>query len=399
MSASVSWFRLLVLISFNKTKQYVNKSLNIRNIKFLPFRGVEQEMNSPIDEKAPIFPPKTVWDVEGVKSAGLYTWFKEISEELPNGWVVADKQHMLMLGGYSYLGLNKNKAISTAAVDAVQKYGTGMSGSRFLAGTTDLHSNLERRIAQTHKKDSALLYSSGYLANVSTIACLLKSNDYVLCDKLNHASIMDGARYSHAEFIRYHHNDVSHLEELLIKIPNSSRKLVVTDSIFSMSGEPARLPEIIRACKKYNAILMVDECHSMYVLGATGGGITEYFNIDPNDIDIVMATLSKAIPAGGGYVATNEKIVEFLRHESHGFIYSVALSAVMAAAATKALDVFEENRAQLVEKLHDNTAVTKGEVRSDDQPPGFASLVTLGQLRRGSLRPSLRSERRLEGCL
>jgi len=323
------------------------------------------EKNSPL-----VFPPKTVWDVEGGKSAGLYTWFKEITEELPNGWVIADNQHMLMLGGYSYLGLNKNEDINKAALDSIEKYGTGMSGSRFLAGTTNLHSILEKRIAMLHGKESAILFTSGYLANVSTIACLLKRNDYMVCDKLNHASLIDGGRYSSAKLIRFCHNDVSHLRSILSKIPESSRKLVVTDSIFSMTGEPANLPEIIAACKKYRAILMVDECHSMYVLGKNGGGITEYYGIDPQEIDIVMATLSKAIPASGGYIASNAKVINFLRHESRGFIYSIALSSVMVSAALKALDLFENNRHRLVKTLHDNTSTFKNALRSFKIPIG-----------------------------
>jgi 7-keto-8-aminopelargonate synthetase-like enzyme len=181
---------------------------------------------------------------------------------------------------------------------------------------------------------------------------------------------MDGARYSSANFIRYRHNDVSDLRSILSKIPESSRKLVVTDSIFSMTGEPANLPEIIVACKRYRAILMVDECHSMYVLGKKGGGITEYYGIDPQEIDIVMATLSKAIPASGGYIASNAKVIDFLRHESRGFIYSIALSSVMVSVALKALDLFENNRVRLVETLHHNTSVFQDALHSFEIPIG-----------------------------
>ncbi len=310
------------------------------------------------------FPPKTVWNVAEVKAAGLYTWFKEISDELPNGWVIVEDQRMLMLGGYSYLGLNHNEEINRTAVNTIGKFGTGMSGSRFLAGTTELHSKLEQKIAYLHNKEDAILFTSGYLANVSTIASLVKRQDYIIGDKMNHASIMDGAKYSPANFIRYRHNDIDHLEIILSQLPPKPRKLVITDSIFSMSGEVVNLPAIIKVCKKYGAILMVDECHSMYVLGETGGGIVEYYDIDPDDIDIVMATLSKAIPASGGYIAANSKTIDYLRHESRGFIYSISLSSVMVSIASKALEIFEANRYSLVQKLHQNTKTFSDALKS-----------------------------------
>jgi len=303
------------------------------------------------------FPHKTTWDVEGVKKTNTYTWFKEIEEELPQGWVKAEGNKMLMLGGYSYLGLNHHPDINQAAIDAVQTFGTGMSGSRFLAGTTTLHARLEEKIAALHQKEAAMVLSSGYLTNVSTIACLLKRRDYIISDKLNHASIMDGARYSQAKMLRYKHNDADALDDVLSKLPKEAQKLVITDSVFSMSGEVADLPAIIKVCKKYAAILMVDECHSMYVLGKNGGGIVEHFNLDPDDIDIIMSTLSKAIPASGGYIAANKKIINFLRHESRGFIYSVALNTSGVATAIRALDIFETQRETLVKKLHENTAL------------------------------------------
>jgi len=320
-------------------------------------------MNQIKNNPPPPFPPNTVWDVEGGKAAGVYTWFKEISEELENGWVLSDNRTMLMLGGYSYLGLNQHPEINQAAIDAIHTFGTGMSGSRFLAGTTKLHSQLEKQIAKLHHKEGAIVYTSGYLTNISTIACLLRKKDFIICDKMNHASMIDGGRYSSAKLMRYPHNDLGRLQKILSGIPNSSRKLVIIDAIFSMSGEAADLPQIIALCKKYNAYLMVDECHSMFVLGKTGGGITEFFNLQPDDIDITMATLSKSIPAAGGYVAASEKMINYLRHESRGFIYSISLSATMAATAIKGLEIFKSERKALVEKLNDNTEVFKKTLR------------------------------------
>ncbi len=305
----------------------------------------------------PLFPMKMRWNVEEGKKANIYTWFKPIESELPEGWVVSEGKKMLMLGGYSYLGLNKHKEITQAAKEAIDLFGTGMSGSRLLAGTTTEHTRLEHMIATLHQKEAAMVLSSGYLTNVSTIACLLGKDDYIISDKLNHASIMDGARYANAKLIRYKHNDINHLEQILGRLPANTRKLVITDTVFSMSGEVANMPAIIKACKAHDAVLMVDESHSMFVLGETGGGIVEYFDLNPDDIDIVMSTLSKAIPASGGYIAANKKIIEYLRHESRGFIYSGATSITSITAAIKSLEVFEQEGKSLVKKLHANTTV------------------------------------------
>ena len=305
----------------------------------------------------PLFPMKMTWNVEEGRKANIYTWFKPIENELPHGWVISEGEKMLMLGGYSYLGLNKRREITQAAKDAIDHFGTGMSGSRFLAGTTSEHTKLEKKIARLHQKEAAMVLSSGYLTNVSTITCLLGKNDYIICDKLNHASIMDGARYSNAKLIRYKHNDMEHLEQILSRLPMDARKLVITDTVFSMSGAVANMPAIIKACKAHDAILMVDECHSMFVLGETGGGIVEYFDLNPDDIDIVMSTLSKAIPASGGYIAANEKIIDYLRHESRGFIYSIALNTTAISTAIKSLEIFEAERESLVKKLRDNTTI------------------------------------------
>ncbi|MDQ7048877.1 MAG: pyridoxal phosphate-dependent aminotransferase family protein [Enterobacterales bacterium] len=176
---------------------------------------------------------------------------------------------------------------------------------------------------------------------------------------------MDGARYSDGKLLRYRHNDPSHLELILKKLPLHARKLVITDSIFSMSGKPADIPAISAICKKYGAILMVDECHSMFILGKTGGGIVEYFNLNPDDIDIVMATLSKAIPASGGYIASSRKIINYLKHESRGFIYSIALPTLMCKVAKEGINIFKSERAELARKLAENTRYFSEILRAD----------------------------------
>lgn len=320
---------------------------------------------------------KTHWDIDYLRENDLYTWFREIEKELESGWVMVNGRRMFMLGGYSYLGLNRDPRINQAAVDAVSRFGTGMSGSRFLAGTTELHSALEKKIAALHGKEDAMLLTSGYLTNISTIAALVGKNDYILSDRLNHASIVDGAIYSQAKLIRYKHNDPGSLEAALKSVPESSRILVITDSVFSMSGEVVDLPGIVRLCKKYGALLMVDECHSMFVLGKRGGGVLEYFDIDPDDVDIIMSTLSKAIPAGGGYVTASREIIDYLKHESRGFIYSIALSSIMVSVALKSLDIFESEREELVGNLHTNTEVFREALLSRGVPLGKKSVTSI----------------------
>ena len=320
---------------------------------------------------------KTHWDIKYLRENDIYTWFQEIERELEDGWVVVKGKKMFMLGGYSYLGLNRNPQINQAAVDAIGRFGTGMSGSRFLAGTTELHTKLEKKIASLHGKEDAMLLTSGYLTNVSTIAALVGKNDYILSDRLNHASIVDGAIYSQAKLVRYKHNDPGSLEAALKSAPQTSKKLVITDSVFSMSGEVVDLPGIIRLCKKYGALLMVDECHSMFVLGEKGGGIVEYFGIDPDEIDIIMSTLSKAIPASGGYITASREIIDYLKHESRGFIYSIALSTIMTSVALEALDIFESHREELVGKLHTNTKLFSQALSDHGIPIGQKSVTSI----------------------
>jgi len=335
----------------------ITKYLIQKEIFIITYKGYMMTIRMLEKTTRPLFPMKTTWNVKKGREAGIYVWFKELEAEHSESWVDVEGKKMLMLGGYSYLGLNKNKEINQASINSINDFGTGSSGSRFLVGTTSLHTKLEKEIAKLHQKEDAMVLSSGYLTNVSTIACLVGKNDYIISDKLNHASIIDGARYANAKMIRYKHNDATHLEKILSRLPADARKLVITDSVFSMNGAVADMPAIIKACKTHDAILMVDECHSMFVLGETGGGIVEYFDLDPDDIDIIMSTLSKAIPASGGYITANAKIIDYLRHESRGFIYSGATNTTSIASALKALEIFASERKSLVKKLHENTSI------------------------------------------
>ncbi len=206
-------------------------------------------------------------------------------------------------------------------------------------------------LAQMHGYEDAVVYSSGYVANVSTIAALLSKNDRVYSDRSDHASLIDGCRYSQAEVVRVRRKDPAHLREVLAKAPMQGRRLVVVDGVFSMSGMVANIPEFARICKEYRAAFMVDECHSHFVLGERGGGVSDYFKMGHDDITIAMGTLSKAIPANGGYIAASADICTYLRRASRGFIYSGAPSTVMIAAAIAALRIIQRDGTHLLAQL------------------------------------------------
>ncbi len=286
--------------------------------------------------------PEMRHDVRYYKEQGLYFYLETTEEMLPNSRVrVTGHGDMIMLGGYSYLGLIGHPQINAAAKAAVDQFGTGTHGVRLLAGSLTLHNELEERIAAFKHAEAAITLSSGYVTNVATISSLLRKGDTVICDKLNHASIVDGCLLAMADFVRFRHNDMAHLEKRLQEVGNNGRKLVVVDGVFSMDGDIINLPEVSRLCRQYGAYLMVDEAHSLGVLGETGHGIEEYFGLPADTVDIKMGTLSKTIPAAGGYVAGNQELITFLKHEARGFIFSAAVPPPSAAAAKVAFDVIE----------------------------------------------------------
>lgn len=261
-------------------------------------------------------------------------------DSIDGAYVSVHGRRMLMLASYSYLGLLGHPEITQAAQAAAQKYGTGTHGVRLLAGTLDLHQELEQTIARFKHAADAVVFSSGYVTNLTTIATLLGRNDVVICDKLDHASIVDGCLLSGAKFLRFKHNDPNDLERQLQTAGDRS-KLVIVDAVFSMDGDIAPLPEISRLCKQYTAWLMVDEAHSIGLLGSTGHGIEEHFNLPPDTIDIKMGTLSKCIPSVGGYIAGSNDLINYLQHVAHAYIYSAALPPAQAAAAKCAFEIIE----------------------------------------------------------
>ena len=276
--------------------------------------------------------------IEQVQEADFYDYNQPISELRGGARVVVRGREMGMYASYSYLGLIGHPRINAAAKAAVDRYGTGTHGVRSLAGTLTLHCELEETIAAFKGTEAAVTYSSGYVTNLTVVSTLLGRNDYVICDKLNHASIVDGCIMSGAKFLRFGHNDMQALEQRLQQVPSGSAKLVIVDSVFSMDGDIIDFPKVVELCRKYRAWLMVDEAHSVGVLGKTGRGIEEHFGME-DAIDIKMGTLSKTIPAVGGYVAGKKDLIEYLRHASRAYIFSAALPPAVAAAAKVAFEV------------------------------------------------------------
>lgn len=283
----------------------------------------------------------------------LYFYNQPISELRGGARVLVKGREMSMFASYSYLGLVGHPRINKAAKDAIDRYGTGTHGVRMLAGSLDLHTELEETIADFKKAEAAVTYTSGYATNLTVVSTLLGRGDYVISDKLNHASIVDGCLMSGAKFLRFRHNDMQDLEDRLQSVPSGSAMLVIADSVFSMDGDVIDFPKVVELCKKYGAWLMIDEAHSVGVLGKTGRGIEEHFGME-GSIDIKMGTLSKTIPSVGGYVAGKKELIKYLRHASRAYIFSAALPPAQAAAANEAFKVILDEPWR-VEKLTANT--------------------------------------------
>jgi glycine C-acetyltransferase len=308
--------------------------------------------------------------VARLKEHDLYYYNMPVTDILPGMKVRVNGREMGMYASYSYLGLVGHPRINEAAKKAVDKYGTGTNGVRMLAGTLALHKELEETIAHFKHAEAAVTYSSGYVTNLTVVSSLMGRGDYVFSDKLNHASIVDGCLMSGAEFRRFRHNDMAHLEGLLKNAPADVAKLVIADSVFSMDGDIIDLPKMVELCKKYNAWLMIDEAHSVGVLGKTGTGIEEHFNLY-GAIDIKMGTLSKTIPSVGGYVAANKEIITYLSHASRAYIFSAALPPAQAAAANEAFKVILDEPWR-IERLNENTKQFIGGLKS----MGFDTMLT-----------------------
>lgn len=305
-----------------------------------------------------------------LKENDLYFYNQAVEEMLSDSKVRVRGRVMGMYASYSYLGLVGHPRINEAAKNAVDKFGTGTNGVRTLAGTLTIHDELEETIANFKHTEAAITYTSGYATNLTVISTLMGRGDYVFSDKLNHASIVDGCLMSGAEFRRFRHNDMVHLEGLLRNAPPDVAKLVIADSVFSMDGDIIDLPRMLELCKQYKAWLMIDEAHSVGVLGERGTGIEEYFGLG-DVIDIKMGTLSKTIPSVGGYVAARKEIISYLRHASRAYIFSAALPPAQAAAANESFKVILDEPWR-IERLNQNTKQFIGGLKS----MGFDTMLT-----------------------
>ena len=290
--------------------------------------------------------------VESLREADLYFYNQSVSELKGGSKVMINGREMGMYASYSYLGLIGHPRINAAARAAIDKFGTGTHGVRSLAGTLGLHRELEETIAEFKKAEAAITYSSGYVTNLTVVSTLVGRGDYVISDKLNHASIVDGCLMSGAIFFRFRHNDMEALEDRLKSVPEGSAKLVIADAVFSMDGDAIDFPQLVALCQKYNAWLMIDEAHSVGVLGKTGRGIEEHYGME-GVIDIKMGTLSKTIPSVGGYIAGKKELIDFLRHASRAYIFSAALPPAQAAASLEAFKVIMDEPWR-VERLRAN---------------------------------------------
>lgn len=312
------------------------------------------------------------WErIEKAKEQGVYYYFQPV-DELDGPWVHTEGQRKLMFSTYSYLGLINHPRVVAAAKAAVDKYGAGTHGVRILGGTLDLHARMEQRIADFMGREDAIVFATGYVTNLATVSTLVGRGDWVISDKWNHASIVDGCVLSRGEFKRFHHNDMEDLERILAKAPADAGKLVVADAVFSMDGDIFDLPAAVELCRKYNARLMVDEAHSLGVLGAKGRGIEEHFNM-PGVIDLKMGTLSKTIPGLGGYIAGDHKLINFLRHTARGFVFSAALPPAVAGAILEAFNVIEDEGVERNRILRRNVAHFIGGLKA----AGFDTGVTV----------------------
>ncbi len=275
-------------------------------------------------------------------SRDRYYYLQQV-DELRGGRVVIGGREMVMFSSYSYLGLLKHPKVQQRAKEAIDEFGTGTHGVRILAGTTKLHNQCEAKLAQFTKMEDAIVYSSGYSANLSAISTLLGRQDIVIADMLSHASIIDGCLLSAGAFQRFKHNNLEDLRRLLNAAKDKHPGiLVIVDAVYSMDGDVCPLPELSALCKEYGAWLAVDEAHSLGVLGKTGRGILEYFDLPNDAVTMLTGSLSKTLPAVGGFVAGKADLISFLRHSSRAFVFSAALPPPTVAAITAALEVIEE---------------------------------------------------------
>jgi len=296
--------------------------------------------------------------------AGVYPYFLPIAENHGTEVTVHGKR-LIMAGSNNYLGLTKHPKVMAAAEDALRRFGTSNNGSRFLNGTLELHVELETRLAKFMKKEAALVYSTGYLTNLGSISALSDKGDVVVLDKEAHACIVDGARLGFGDVKRFRHNDILDLERILSSVPAKAGKLVVVDGLYSMEGDIAPLPDIVRVCKEFNARLLVDDAHGIGVLGARGAGACDAMGVE-DQVDLVMGTFSKSFASLGGFIAGPRNVMDYLRHHARAMIFSASVTPASVAAALASLDIIETEPA-----LRDRLRVISNKMRAGFRAQGL----------------------------
>ncbi len=278
-------------------------------------------------------------DPQKVERMGIYPFFRMIESDQDTVVTIGGKK-VLMFGSNSYMGLTNHPAIKEAAIKATEKYGTGCAGSRFLNGTLDIHVELEKKLAEFVKKEAALCFSTGFQVNLGVIPTVTGRNDYLLIDELDHASIIEATRLSFAKVLKFRHNDMQSLERVLKRCEPNRVKLIVVDGIFSMDGDIAKLPEIVKLADKYAASVMVDDAHSIGVIGENGSGTASHFGLTKK-VDLIMGTFSKSLAALGGFIASDSETINYIKHHSRTLIFSASMTPASAAAVLAALEILK----------------------------------------------------------
>lgn len=295
-------------------------------------------------------------DAKIIKERGLYPYFRSISSAQDTE-VIIDGKEVLMFGSNSYLGLTNHPKIKEASQKAIAKYGTGCAGSRFLNGTLDIHLELESRLAAYVGKEAAVLFSTGFQVNLGVISCLLDRNDYLVLDEYDHASIIDGSRLAFSRSIKYAHNDMNDLRAKLSRLPEDAAKLIVSDGIFSMEGDLVNLPEMVKIADEFGANIMMDDAHSLGVIGFNGAGTASHFNLT-DKVDLIMGTFSKSLASLGGFIAADADTIEFIKHRARSLMFSASMPPGAVASVIAALDIIEAEP-ERIDRLWANTNYAK----------------------------------------
>ncbi len=275
-----------------------------------------------------------------VMAMGMYPYFHELTSR-QDAVVDIEGRRTIMLGSNNYMGLTSDERVIAAGIEALEQYGTGCSGSRFLNGTLVLHRQLEDELAQFLNKEASLTLSTGFQTNLGIISCIAGPHDYIFSDKENHASIVDGCRLSFAKTVKYRHSDMDDLKEKLAYVPRDAGKLIITDGVFSMGGDIANLPDIVELAEKYGARIMIDDAHGLGMIGKCGRGTANYYGLE-DKVDIIMGTFSKSLASLGGYIATTENVVHYIKHNSRPFIFSASIPPANCATALRALQIIRD---------------------------------------------------------